>query len=172
MYTVDTGRGELVYSGTKLVPPRAARHGIVDSAHQGHFSPDTIYNDLRKYYFWPMMWRFVEANTKKCDKCRIHKKLKPHQQPFVPTELQASEPGEYWSGDIMAMGNIDYFSSMAIIYPGYCPSGFPKPFGVMTDILSMLMENNLYMCIYLLIIIECIQRIRHVEVLSEYSRKQ
>ena len=32
MYTVDTGNGELVYLGMKLLPPRNARPGIVDSA--------------------------------------------------------------------------------------------------------------------------------------------
>ena len=42
LYTVDTGRGELVYLGSKLVPPRNARSEIIDTAHQGHFSPDTI----------------------------------------------------------------------------------------------------------------------------------
>ena len=48
LYTVDMGRGELVYLGTKLVPPRNARSDIEESAHQGHFSPETIYNDLPK----------------------------------------------------------------------------------------------------------------------------
>ena len=46
LYTVDTGRGELVYLGSKLVPPRNARSGIIDTAHQGHFSPDTIYRGV------------------------------------------------------------------------------------------------------------------------------
>ena len=51
LHTIDTGPGELVYLGAKLVPPRNARPGIVETAHQGHFSPETIYNDLKKYYF-------------------------------------------------------------------------------------------------------------------------
>ena len=72
LHTIDMGRGELVYLGTKLVPPRNARPGIVESAHQGHFSPETIYNDLRKYYFWPQMFKFVEAKAKTCDSCRKH----------------------------------------------------------------------------------------------------
>ena len=49
-----------MYLGTKLVPPRNARSDIVESAHKGHFSPETIYNDLRKYYFWPQMFKFVD----------------------------------------------------------------------------------------------------------------
>ena len=73
-HTIDTGRGELVYLSTKLVPPRNARPGIVESAYQGHFSPDTMYNYLKKYYFWPQMFKFVEAKAKTCDSCRKHKK--------------------------------------------------------------------------------------------------
>ena len=68
LYTVDMGRGELVYLGTKLVPLRNARSDIVESAHQGNFSPETIYNDLQKYYFWPQMFKFVEAKAKTCNK--------------------------------------------------------------------------------------------------------
>ena len=45
LYTVNMGRGELVYLGTKLVPPRNARSDIVESAHQGHCSTETIYNE-------------------------------------------------------------------------------------------------------------------------------
>ena len=86
------------------MPPRNARSGIIDTAHQGHFSTDTIYNDLKKYYFWPNMIKLVEA----CDKCRRHKKSKTRQQPFVPLELQAFEVGECWSVDIMLIGKIDY----------------------------------------------------------------
>ena len=63
LYTVDTGRGELVYLGSKLVPPRNARSDIIETAHQGHFSPDTIYNDLKKYYFWLEMIKLVEAKS-------------------------------------------------------------------------------------------------------------
>ena len=37
LYTVDMGRGELVYLGTKLLPPSNARSNIVESAHQGPF---------------------------------------------------------------------------------------------------------------------------------------
>ena len=42
MYTVDTGNRELVYLSKKLVPPRAARPGIEESAYQGP-SPQTQY---------------------------------------------------------------------------------------------------------------------------------
>ena len=112
MYTVETGSGELIYIGTKLMPPRAARPDIVESAHQGHFSPDSIYKNLRKYYNWPHMREFVEAKASKCDKCRVHKKSKPRQQPFVPIELQALEPGECWSVDIMTIGKMDFLVSV------------------------------------------------------------
>ena len=108
LYTVDTGRGELVYLGSKLVPPRNARAGIIDTAHQGHFSPETIYNDLRKFYFWPEMKTVVEAKAKACNSCRRHKKSKTRQQPFVPLELQAFEVGECWSVDIMSIGKMDF----------------------------------------------------------------
>merc|ERR1712081_135566 len=102
------GREELVYLSTKQVPPRNARSDIVESAHQGHLSPETIYNDLPKYYFWPQMFKFVEAKAKTCESCRKHKKSQPRQQPFVLIELQAFEPGEFWSVDIMSIGKLDY----------------------------------------------------------------
>ena len=97
-----------MYLGTKLVPPRNARPGIVNTAHQGHFSPETIYNDLKKYYFWPQMFKFVESKARTCDSCRKHKKSKPRQQPFIPIELQAFEPGECWSLNIMSISKLDY----------------------------------------------------------------
>merc|ERR1712112_184307 len=99
---------ELVYLGSKLVPPRNARAGIIDTAHQGHFSPETIFNDLRKYYFWPEMRTVVEAKARACKSCRLHKKSKRRQQPFVPLELQAFEVGECWSVDIMSIGKMDF----------------------------------------------------------------
>ena len=73
MYTVETGRGELIYMDTKLVPPRATRPDIVEAAYQGPFSQDSIYNNLCKYYYWPHMREFVEAKASKCYKCRFHK---------------------------------------------------------------------------------------------------
>ena len=54
------------------------------------------------------MFKFVEAKAKTCDSCRKHKKSKPRQQPFIPFELQAFEPGECWRVDIMSIGKLDY----------------------------------------------------------------
>ena len=54
------------------------------------------------------MKQFVESKARKCDSCREFKKSKPRQQPFVPIELQAFEPGECWSVDIMTIEKIDY----------------------------------------------------------------
>ena len=108
LHTVNTGRGELVYLGMKLVPPRNARSDIVESAHQGNFSPETIYNDLYKYHIWPEMFMFVEAKAKTCDKYKTHEKSKTRKQPFVPIKFQDFEPGECWWMDIMSIGKLDY----------------------------------------------------------------
>ena len=54
------------------------------------------------------MYKLVEAKAKTCESCRKHKKSKPRQQPFVSIELQAFEPGECWSVDIMSIGMLDY----------------------------------------------------------------
>ena len=54
------------------------------------------------------MYKLVEAKAKTCESCRKHKKSKPRQQPFVPLELQALEPWECWSVDIMTIGKMDY----------------------------------------------------------------
>ena len=78
----------------KLVLPREARPGIVESAHQGHFSPETIYKDFRKYYFWPQMKTFVEAKANTCQSCREFKKSKPHQHPVVPAFLRLLSLGK------------------------------------------------------------------------------
>ena len=85
LHTIDTGRGELVYLGSKLVPSWNARLGIVETAYQGHVSPETIYNNLKKYYFWPQMLKFMEAKAKTCDSCWKHKKSKPlSSKPLSP----------------------------------------------------------------------------------------
>lgn len=76
----------------KLILPRNSRSGIVESAHQGHLSMETIYNYLRKYYFWPQIKSFVEANAKSCPAGREFEKSKPRQQTYMPTKLQAFEP--------------------------------------------------------------------------------
>ena len=93
LYTLDMGRGELVYLGTKLVPPRNAGSDIVESAHQGHFSPETIYSDLWKYHFWPQMFKLVEAKAKTCDKCKTFKKSKTRQQPLSYELLSKASAG-------------------------------------------------------------------------------
>ena len=54
------------------------------------------------------MKTFVEAKANTCQSCREFKKSKPHQQPFVQIKVQAFEPGECWSVDIMINGEIDY----------------------------------------------------------------
>ena len=54
------------------------------------------------------MFTFVEAKAKTCKTCKTHKKSKTRQQPFVPIELQAFEPGECWSVDIMSIGKLNY----------------------------------------------------------------
>ena len=63
---------------------------------------------MKKFYFWPNMFKVVEAKAKACDKCRKHKKSKTRQQPFMPIELQAFEPVECWSGDIISIGKLDF----------------------------------------------------------------
>ena len=110
MYTVDMGRGDLVYTLLRY-KIRATKGRQTQDC--GVSTPGTLLSRHYSQQFKEILLpapdaNFVEAKANKYDKCRIPKKLKPCQQPFVPIELQAFEPGECWSVDIMTIRNIDY----------------------------------------------------------------
>ena len=114
MYTVDMGRGELVY--TVLRYKICATKGC-QTQDCGVSTPGTLLSRHCSQQFKEILLptpdaNFVEAKANKYDKCRIPKKLKPCQQPFVSIELQAFDPVKCWSVDIKTIGNIDYLVCM------------------------------------------------------------
>ncbi|OJT13579.1 Transposon Ty3-I Gag-Pol polyprotein, partial [Trametes pubescens] len=68
----------LLYVGERLVIPRMPelREGIFRLAHDalGHFGVDKLYAVIRDSYFWPKMWRELEAMyIPSCDACQRNK---------------------------------------------------------------------------------------------------
>ena len=52
---VECGGKKLIYKNNKLIPPKIAREGIINTSHQGHFRGTTIYNNLSQVMYRPTM---------------------------------------------------------------------------------------------------------------------
>ena len=96
----ETGEGELVFKGTHLVPPKVSRKKLVQQSHSIHQSGETIYNQVRKFWFWPDMKNMIMTKARGCTTCRIDKKSKERQVNVEPVELYEYGPGELWSTDL------------------------------------------------------------------------
>ena len=51
----QTESGPLIYYNNILVPQEPSRMRLMETAHQAHMSPETMYQQIQKYHCWPSM---------------------------------------------------------------------------------------------------------------------
>ena len=107
---VECGGEKLIYKDNKLIPPKIAREGIIDTSHQGHFGGTTIYNNLAQVIFWPEMHTKVMQKSETCRQCVINAKTKRRREPIIPLEVQVFQIGEMWSLDVFSKWGKQYLA--------------------------------------------------------------
>lgn len=69
----------------------AKRHEIMQQGHEqwGHRGVYSVYETLKKRFFWPKMWQDIEQHVHSCDECqkRSTKKLEVPLNPSTPATL-------------------------------------------------------------------------------------
>ena len=70
------------------VPRRSERVELIDKAHRlGHFQAKTTFDNLRKEYYWPKMFKDVEYFVARCIPCQHHQKSKSWSHPAISIQV-------------------------------------------------------------------------------------
>lgn len=91
---VNNGMKISIVKGVKSIEKEEVRQLILNDFHNlptgGHAGTNRMYNNIKKFYYWPRLKKDVDSCVKKCDECQRHKYSKYNKQPLTITSTATS----------------------------------------------------------------------------------
>ena len=70
------------------IPPISERSRIIENQHLlGHFQADSMYQSMKRKYFWRKMKEEIELTVKRCESCRRHERSKVINHPALALKV-------------------------------------------------------------------------------------